>query len=51
VRELLAAAPKTMTDDLLTARSLLRMAATDDQYLLNADYELRKRELENVANA
>src|SRR4051812_14692450 len=51
VRDLLAADPKTMTDDLITARSLLRMAATDDQYLLNADYELRKRELENVANA
>jgi energy-coupling factor transporter ATP-binding protein EcfA2 len=42
---------QNLTDDLLTARSLLRMAAADDDYLLNPDYERRKRELENVANA
>lgn len=35
----------------LTMRSLLRIGGTDDEYLLNADYERRKRELENVANA
>jgi energy-coupling factor transporter ATP-binding protein EcfA2 len=50
IRELLKADPKSLSDDHLTARSLLQMAATDDEYLLNADYELRKRELENVAN-
>jgi len=35
----------------ITARSLLRLAAADDEYLLNPDYERRKRELENVANS
>jgi predicted ATP-dependent endonuclease of OLD family len=34
-----------------TALSLLHMAGADDDYLLNPDYETRKRELENVANA
>ncbi len=34
-----------------TARSLLRIAAAEDDYLRNPDYERRKRELENVANA
>jgi hypothetical protein len=40
-----------LSDDERTAIALLRQAATDDSYLLNTDYELRKRELENVANA
>ncbi len=40
-----------LSDNELTARSLLRMAAADDDYLLNANYERRKRELENVAIA
>ena len=35
----------------LTARALLRLAAAEDDYLQNPDYERRKRELENVANA
>ena len=33
-----------------TARSLLRLGGTENDYLLNPDYERRKRELENVAN-
>ncbi len=40
-----------LTDGERTALALLRLAASDDAYLINADYELRKRELENVANA
>jgi predicted ATPase len=51
IRELLQADPASLSDDLLTARALLQLAATDDDYLLNPDYERRKRELENVANA
>lgn len=51
IRELLQADPSTLSDDDLTARSLLQMAATDDEFLLNPDYERRKREFENVANA
>ena len=43
--------PKQLDDDQLTARSLLKLAAADNDYLLNPDYERRKRELENVANA
>ena len=33
-----------------TARSLLRLGGTENDYMLNPDYERRKRELENVAN-
>ncbi len=51
IKELLKADPKNLGDDDLTALSLLRMAGADDDYLLNPDYERRKRELENVANA
>lgn len=40
-----------LEDDEITARSLLRLAAADKDYLLNPDYERRKRELENIANA
>ena len=40
-----------LNDGELTARSLLRLAAADDDYLMNPEYERRKRELENVANA
>jgi AAA15 family ATPase/GTPase len=34
----------------ITARSLLRLGAADDEYLLNPVYEDRKRELQGVAN-
>ena len=51
IRELLEADEAKLNDEQLTALSLLRMAASDDDYLLNPDYELRKRELENVGNA
>lgn len=51
IRRVLQAADTDLKDDELTARALLRMAAAADEYLLNPDYERRKRELENVANA
>jgi energy-coupling factor transporter ATP-binding protein EcfA2 len=51
IQELLQAEPATLNDDRLTARSLLNAASADKDYLLNPDYETRKRELENVANA
>jgi len=50
VKELLKADPTTLDADQMTALSLLRLAGADDEYLLNPDYERRKRELENVAN-
>ena len=40
-----------LEDNELTARALLKLAAAEDEYLTNPDYERRKRELENVANA
>ena len=51
IKEILEASEDNLTDEQLTARSLLRMAAVDNDYLLNPDYERRKRELENIANA
>ncbi len=51
IQEILQTPEDQLTDEQLTARSLLRMAAADDDYLLNTDYERRKRELENIANA
>lgn len=51
IQEILKTPEEQLTDEQLTARSLLRMAAADDDYLLNPDYERRKRELENIANA
>ncbi len=33
-----------------TARALLKLGGTEDEYMLTPDYERRKRELENVAN-
>ena len=33
-----------------TARALLRLGGTENEYMLDPDYERRKRELENVAN-
>lgn len=41
----------SLSEEERTALALLRLAGSDDEYLINADYELRKRELENVANA
>lgn len=51
IGELLQGKPEGLDDGQLTARALLQLAAADDEYLLNPNYERRKRELENVANA
>lgn len=51
IRDLLKSKPEELDVDDLTARSLLELAGAEDDYLLNPDYETRKRELENVANA
>ena len=50
IQRILKTDRKELNDSELTARALLNMAAADDDYLLNPDYERRKRELENVAN-
>lgn len=51
IRELLEADPDELEEDDQTALSLLQLAGTDKDYLLNPDYDTRRRELENVANA
>ncbi|EQD53894.1 hypothetical protein B1B_09968, partial [mine drainage metagenome] len=39
-----------LSDPDATARALLMLGGTEQEYMLNPDYEQRKRELENVAN-
>jgi len=39
-----------LSDSDATARALLMLGGTETEYMLNSDYERRKRELENVAN-
>lgn len=51
IKELLSKKKEQLTSAEQTARALLEMAATDNEYLLDSDYETRKRELENVANS
>ncbi|WFU19425.1 AAA family ATPase [Bradyrhizobium sp. CB3481] len=51
IRELLAKKKEELAPGELTARSLLELGGADNEYLLNPDYETRKRELENIANA
>lgn len=50
IRDILTKEKSLLNDGELTARALLMLAATEKDYLVNADYERRKRELENVAN-
>ena len=50
IQRILKTDPKELNDSELSARALLKLAAASDDYLLNPDYERRKRELENVAN-
>ncbi len=50
IKELLEADPEDLDDDDDTALALLKLAGTDNEYLLDPDYQTRKRELENVAN-
>lgn len=51
IKELLQTNREKLDEDKLTALSLLKLAGAEDEYLVNPDYETRKRELENVANA
>lgn len=39
-----------LSDSDATARALLMLGGTEQEYILNPEYERRKRELENVAN-
>jgi predicted ATPase len=39
-----------LTESEITARSLLRLGGADESYLQNLNYEVRKRELQNIAN-
>jgi energy-coupling factor transporter ATP-binding protein EcfA2 len=41
---------ENLNDSDATARALLKLGGTEQEYMLNPDYERRKRELENVAN-
>jgi hypothetical protein len=41
---------ENLNDSEATARALLTLGGTEKEYMLNPDYERRKRELENVAN-
>lgn len=50
IRKVLEAPEEDLDDGSRTARSLLIQAGAEDEYLLNPEYEPRKRELENVAN-
>ena len=51
VRKILNSDPSILSDSENTARIFLKLAAASNDYLLDIDYEKRKRELENVANA
>jgi AAA ATPase domain len=51
IAELLQKKRDDLSEDEATARSLLDLAGAEKDYLLNIDYEVRKRELENVANS
>ena len=50
IRELLENPDENLNDGERTAKSLLMQAGAENDYLLNPEYEPRKRELENVAN-
>jgi predicted ATP-dependent endonuclease of OLD family len=51
IRDLLNKKREDLNEEEATARSLLDLAGAESEYLLNVDYEVRKRELENVANS
>jgi predicted ATPase len=51
IRELLQANADELDANEQTALSLLQLAGSEQEYLLDPDYETRRRELENVANA
>jgi predicted ATPase len=51
IDHVLKAGDDKLTESEATARALLRLGGAENEYLLNPDYERRKRELENVSNA
>src|ERR1019366_5933662 len=51
IAELLQKKRHDLSEEETTARSPLDLAGAEKDYLLNVDYEVRKRELENVANS
>jgi predicted ATP-dependent endonuclease of OLD family len=51
INHVLTAGDSVLNESEATARALLRLGGAEKEYLLNPDYERRKRELENVANA
>lgn len=50
INHVLKAADDALDEGETTARALLRLGGAEKDYMLNPDYERRKRELENVAN-
>ncbi len=51
INHVLKPSDEGLSESELTARALLRLGGAENEYLLNPDYERRKRELENVSNA
>ncbi len=51
IDHVLKAGDDKLSESEATARALLRLGGAEQDYLLNPQYERRKRELENVANA
>jgi predicted ATP-dependent endonuclease of OLD family len=51
IREILEKNLDDLDQNERTARALLELAGADNDYLLDPNYETRKRELENVANS
>ena len=51
IKELLAKKKDQLSQSELTARALLELGGAENDYLLNPEYETRKRELENIANS
>lgn len=51
IDHVLASKDDQLNESEATARALLRLGGAEQDYLLNPEYERRKRELENVANA
>jgi len=51
IEHVLKGGDEKLSESEATARALLRLGGAEDEYLLNPDYERRKRELENVSNA
>lgn len=50
IHHVLKAGDEKLSESEATARALLRLGGAEQDYILNPDYERRKRELENVAN-